>query len=94
MISFTSAVWQLLNYWQSGSAASADTSVYFALSTLSSGRASAVKDFRLGLKSLTADVLPDMMQAAKYTDDFRKHRTDIHIFSIDFKSGSLISMKF
>ncbi len=49
-----------------GKCGTADTPVYFALSTLPLGRASAVKDFRLGLKYLTADVLPDTMQAAKY----------------------------
>ena len=49
-----------------GKCGTADTPVYFALSTLSLGRAAAVKDFRLGLKYLTADVLPDTMQAAKY----------------------------
>ena len=49
-----------------GKCGTADTPVYFALSTLPLGRAAAVKDFRLGLKYLTADVLPDTMQAAKY----------------------------
>ena len=49
-----------------GKCGTADTPVYFALSTLLLGRAAAVKDFRLGLKYLTADVLPDTMQAAKY----------------------------
>ena len=53
--------------WRVGKCGTADIPVYFALSILSLGRAAAVKNFRLGLKYLTADVLPNTMQAAKYT---------------------------
>lgn len=41
-----------------GKCGTADTPVYFALSTLPLGRAAAVKDFRLGLKYLTPYALP------------------------------------